>query len=316
MILTSSLILAVCLLLLVLSADKLIDSAIIFSQIYKMPPHLVGMLIVGFGTSLPEIIVSSFAAWEGSPGLAAGNAYGSNIANIALVFGVACCISPVSLKNKSLAREILVLLSVTLLSLALLKDHFLSSYESYFLVISAILLVIKSSRSKMDTDLDKNSDSMNLSTLSLYSTLFVSLLVLLASSKGLVWSATNLATAFGVSSTLIGLSIIALGTSLPELVATIVAARKQANEMAVGNIVGSNLFNSLFVIGLAGSIHPIQLSPDFFNRDLLAMTAITVAFVLISLYALFWKKTLGRIIGCGFITSYFIYIYLLATSIS
>ncbi|MFZ7240700.1 calcium/sodium antiporter [Avibacterium avium] len=286
--------------ILVWSADRFIDGAASLASYLGMSPLLIGIVIIGFGTSAPEIIVSALSALNHSPGIALGNAYGSNITNIALILGVTAMIKPIMVNSQVLKKELPVLMLVTLLSAFLIYDATISRLDAVILLAVFTLYMgwtiwqgTRHSGDSLEQDISdelKEKSQMPLKTAVLW--LVIGLALLMASSQLLVWGAVNIATYLGVSDLIIGLTIVAIGTSLPELAASIMAARKNELDLAVGNIIGSNLFNTLAVVGIAGAISPIQATPEVFSRDMLVMIALTG---LLFLFGYGFKRKNGRI---------------------
>lgn len=274
--------------ILVWSADKFIDGAAAVARHFSLPPLLIGVVIIGFGTSAPEMAVSVLSAMEGSPGLALGNAYGSNIANIALILGLTAIISPVVVQSGILRQELPVLTAVTALTVILLWDLSVSRADALVLLLVFAVLMAWSVRQGMKTPTTdplatetEESLEPGMPIQKAYIWLAIGLVLLIASSRMLVWGAVSIAQAFGVSELVIGLTVVAVGTSLPELASCIAAARKNEHDLAMGNILGSNLFNTLAVVGLAGVIHPMSLSIEILHRDLLVMSALTLVIFLL-----------------------------------
>ncbi|VEB23777.1 calcium/sodium antiporter [Avibacterium volantium] len=286
--------------ILVWSADRFIDGAASLASYLGMSPLLIGIVIIGFGTSAPEIIVSALSALNHSPGIALGNAYGSNITNIALILGVTAMIKPIMVNSQVLKKELPVLMLVTLLSAFLIYDATISRLDALILLAVFTFYMgwtiwqgTRHSGDSLEQDISdelKEKSQMPLKTAVLW--LVIGLALLMASSQLLVWGAVNIATYLGVSDLIIGLTIVAIGTSLPELAASIMAARKNELDLAVGNIIGSNLFNTLAVVGIAGAISPIQATPEVFSRDMLVMIALTG---LLFLFGYGFKGKNGRI---------------------
>ena len=244
--------------LLVWSADRFVEGSAVTARYFGMPPLLIGMVIVGFGTSVPELVVSALAAMQGNPGIALGNAYGSNITNIALILGVTALISPIAVHSQVLRKELPILTLATALAAGQLLDGEISRLDGVvLLLVFGILMawtVWQGLRKKedalareMEQELDEN--SMPVKRALLWLVLGLSLLIV--SSRMLVWGSVQIAHHFGVSDLIIGLTIVAVGTSLPELASSVIAARKGEHDIALGNILGSNLFNTLAVVGIA-----------------------------------------------------------------
>ncbi|MDX1269885.1 MAG: calcium/sodium antiporter [Oceanisphaera sp.] len=269
---------------LVWSADRFVDGASATARYAGMPPLLIGMVIVGFGTSAPEIVVSIISAMEGNPGLALGNGYGSNIANIGLILGITALISPISVHSQVLRKELPILLLITLLSLALLWNGMLARTDAMVLLGVFVLLMAWSIKQGMSNGNDsmtgdevKELDDNQMSLKQAIFWLVAGLLLLIISSRIMVWGAVNIAQSFGVSDLIIGLTIVAIGTSLPELASSIAAIRKNEHDLAIGNVIGSNLFNTLAVVGLAGIIHPLEVAPEVISRDFMVMGGLTLS---------------------------------------
>ncbi len=285
--------------LLVWSADRFVEGAAITARHFGMPPLLIGMVIVGFGTSAPEMVVSLLAALDGSPGIALGNAYGSNIANIALILGITALISPIIVHSDVLRKELPILTLVTLLTVILLADLLLTRFDaSVLLIVFAGLMgwTIYSGMNQpsdsfaLEIEAEASAATMPLKHAIVW--LVIGLLVLIASSRMLVWGAVELAQMFGVSDMLIGLTIVAIGTSLPELASSVVAARKGEHDIALGNIIGSNLFNTLAVVGIAAMVSPFAVEPETLSRDMVVMGGLTLA---LFVFAYGFRGRQGRI---------------------
>ena len=271
--------------ILVWSADKFVEGAASTAKHLGMPALLIGILIVGFGTSAPEMVVSAIAAMEGNAGLALGNAIGSNIVNIALILGITAVIAPIAVNSNIVKKEIPLLLLIVLFSGYLLLDHTLTLTEGIILLVAFFALVIwsivtafKSKNDHLETEMEEELIEHQMSLKAGILWLVLGLVLLIASSRLLVWGAIGVATEFGVSDLIIGLTIVALGTSLPELAASVIAARKGEHDIAIGNVVGSNMFNLLAVIGIAVVIAPMNNIPyEVLQRDWIIMLLLTIA---------------------------------------
>ena len=278
---------------LVWSADKFVDGAVGVARFFGMSTLLIGMVIVGFGTSAPEMVVSALSAMENAPELALGNAYGSNIANIALILGVTALISPVIVKRDALKRDVPILIGVTVVAIIEAADSSISRMDGVVLLLlfAGIMgfniwseLRAKKKASAQEMVADDGDESRKASLPKSVAWLLLGLTLLVLSSRCLVWGAVSIAQALGVSDLLIGLTIVAVGTSLPELASSIAAARKGENDLAFGNIVGSNLFNTLTVVGIASTISPMHtVDPLVFSRDLPVVAVLTVLLLLFGL---------------------------------
>jgi cation:H+ antiporter len=268
--------------LLVWSADRFVAGAAATAADLGASSLIIGLTIVGFGTSAPEILISSLSAWQGNPGLAVGNAIGSNIANMALILGAAAVIAPMVVDSGILRREMPMLVGVMLLTLLLLWDLSLSRLDGTILLLALVgvmyWLIRQSMRDGSDFlggEYDEEiPHDMPMKTALMWTA--VGLTVLVASSQLLVWGAVEIATWLGMSDLVIGLSIVAIGTSLPELATSVAAAMKREHGIALGNVIGSNIFNSLAVLGLPGLIAPHAIAPEVLSRDMSVQFAVTL----------------------------------------
>lgn len=290
--------------ILVWSADVFIDGATVLAKKFNVPSFLIGVLILGVGTSMPEMVVSVLAALEGSPDLALGNAYGSNIINIALVLGATVIISPIIIRKGIIKRDLPLLILVTALAAWQLRDGVLSLADGISLLIILVIVLgiqivlsLREGNHEHENDSIEDIDNTETSLGRGLGSLFIGLLVLVLSSRAIVWGAIELATLWGVSELIIGLTIVAVGTSLPELVSSLSAARKGEHDMALGNIIGSNIFNTLGVVGLAAIITPITANPVILSRDVLVMGVITLLLFIMCLFAYLNKRNFGRASG-------------------
>ncbi len=299
------------LILLVWSADKFVDGASATATHAGMPPLLIGMLIIGFGTSAPEMVVSALAASQGNPGLALGNAYGSNITNIALIIGLVAIISPISVHSQVVRKELPILLVVTLLGGYQLIDGSLSRNDAWVLLGAFFLLmgwsIVEGMRGKADSlasdyDTELKSNAMPLRLALIW--LVVGLVLLIISSRVLVWGAVYIAQSLGVSDLIIGLTVVAIGTSLPELASALAAIRKNEHDLALGNVIGSGLFNTLAVVGIAAGIMPLAVESVVLYRDWVVMFALTVALLLMAMTRKKHEGRINRLEGVGLVTAY------------
>ncbi|MBB3329200.1 cation:H+ antiporter [Halomonas campaniensis] len=287
------------LVLLVWSAERFVGGAAATSARLGLSPLLIGMLVIGFGTSAPELVVSALAAGQGNPGLALGNAYGSNVANIGLILGLVALISPLAVHSTVVRRELPILGGVTLLSALLMWGGVIGRLEgALLLVLLAAFIgtsILRARREGADALAVDTQESLAEHPMSLAAGLAwtgIGLVLLVVSSRILVWGAVAIAQGFGVSDLIIGLTVVAVGTSLPELASSISALRRREHDLVLGNVVGSNLFNTLGVVGLAAVIHPIQVGAEVLLRDWSLMAAMTV---LMAVFALGWRGREGRI---------------------
>ncbi|MEH6443900.1 MAG: calcium/sodium antiporter [Oceanospirillaceae bacterium] len=293
------------LIVLVWSADKFVFGAASTAKKFGMSPMLIGLTIVSFGTSAPEILVSIVATIENSGTLAVGNAIGSNIANIALVLGATAIIAPLPVKNAVRSKEVPLMLVVTLIAGVLLFNLRLDIIDSFILFGALIVSLVLFAKFQQDQDqnIDQHDDKTpeTSTALSLF-WLVAGLALLVVSSKALVWGATEIALSLGVSHLIIGLTIVAIGTSLPELAASIASAVKGHHDIAIGNVIGSNIFNLGAVMAIPGLAGTLTLSSDVFQRDYLSMTALSVLLLIFC----FLRKpaVIKRFEGVAFLTIY------------
>ena len=306
---------------LVWSADKFVDGAVGVAEFCGMSTLLIGMVVVGFGTSAPELTVSAISASQGNPELALGNAYGSNIANIALILGATALISPILMQRSVLRGDLPILLAVSVLSIILVWDGSVARWNGFLLLIVftaamaySIRRELKKVKLEKSESLSGNDDSAEPKKVSLGKSVFwlvLGLVLLVVSSRALVWGAVEIARTLGVSDLLIGLTIVAIGTSLPELASSIAAARKGENDLALGNIIGSNLFNTLAVVGLAAIVSPMDaIEKAVAYRDMPLMIALTVALIVLGIRRK-GDGRLNRIAGAILLAVYVGYLALL-----
>lgn len=296
--------------LLVWSADRFVDGAAATANHLAVPPLLIGMVIVGFGTSAPEMVVSAIAASQGNPGLALGNAYGSNIANIALILGITALVCPIAVKSQVIKKEIPLLIAVTALAAYQLVDGHITRTDAVLLlaVFAAIMgwSIYQGVRGRGDAFGDEMEDELDEKSMPLGRAVMwivIGLVVLVGSSRLLVWGAVDIASALGVSDLVIGLTIVAIGTSLPELASSLAAARKNEPDLAIGNVIGSNMFNTLVVVGIAGAIQPMAVAPEVLNRDMLVVGALTLGLFIVA-YGFKGPGIINRFEGMALIACY------------
>lgn len=312
------------LVLLVWSADRFVSGAASVATILGMSPLLVGMIIVGFGTSAPEMCVSVLAAINDSPEIALGNAYGSNIANIALILGLTAVISPVIIARSVMRKELPVLLFTTLLCLFFLFDCHLSHLDGALMIVIFIITMIFLSIKSKTTSADEQPEECE-EEVTKYSSIWISIIwlivglaVLVGSSQMLVWGAKDIAYRCGVNELIVGLTVVAIGTSLPELASSVAAAVKKEHDIALGNIIGSNLFNTLMVVGLASSVKQFEFEKEVLVRDFPIVIILTGILFLPIIIALITKKApkICRCFGGALLALYFLYTaYLIVTSL-
>lgn len=307
--------------ILVWSADTFIDGATSLAVRFNMPSFLIGVIILGIGTSAPELVVSALAAFAGSPDLALGNAYGSNIINITLVLGVTALISPILIRSDVIRYDLMLLLAVTALAAIQLVDGSLSRLDGIVLVVALvavlliqILLSLRSNKDKVELP-EQLAAKEQVNVFKSFGTLILGLSLLIVSSRAIVWGAVELATLWGMSELLIGLTIVAIGTSLPELVASVAAARRGEHDMALGNVIGSNLFNTLGVVGLAAIIKPMQhIDPQILSRDVMMVGMVSVLLFILAIIAFKRQGEMKHGSGVVLILTFIFYSVLLAKS--
>lgn len=309
--------------LLVWSADRFVQGSAATARHFGMPPLLIGMVVVGFGTSAPEMVVSAISALQGNPGIALGNAYGSNITNIALILGATALISPIAVHSQILRKELPILVGITALAAWQVFDGEITRIDALVLLgVFAGLMswtISQGMQKRLDVlgrEMEQELDAHAMPLRRALTWLGVGLIFLIASSRILVWGAVEIAHGFGVSDLIIGLTVVAVGTSLPELASSVIAARKGEHDIALGNVLGSNLFNTLAVVGIAGTIHPMSIGPEVFSRDMLVMAALTISLFVIG-YGFKGPGRINRHEGTLLLMSYIGYtVYLLATTLS
>ncbi len=302
------------LIVLVISADKFVTGAASIARKMGISPFLIGLTIVGLGTSAPEILVSAIASFQGNTGLAVGNALGSNIANIGLILGATAIISPLAFKSELLKRELPILMVVSVVCFLLALDG-LSLFDGVLMLVMLLAFLLwlirsakkeKNNPSKIDPleqdFINEMPEDVSESKARIF--FVVGLIGLLASSKLLVWAAVNIAESFGVSDLVIGLTIVALGTSLPELAASISSVLKKEDDLAVGNVIGSNMYNLLAVYSLPGIIAPGPVAESVIYRDFPVMLAFTAV---LFLFGLAKSGRINRWAGGGLVLAYLIY---------
>lgn len=297
------------------SADKFVYGASALAKNFGVSPMMIGLTIVAMGSSAPEIVVSATASLNGNPDTAVGNAIGSNITNIALVLGITALIKPLLVSSTTLRRELPVLLLVTLIAVYFLSDNYLSKTEgiiliTLFVLVLAIMAWLSFKVDKNDPLIAETEDEIpnNVPTVNAVMWVIVGLIMLPLSAHFLVESAVYMARFFGVSDLVIGLTIIALGTSLPELAASIAGVRKGEDDLALGNIIGSNIFNILAVLAMPGLIIPSMLDMDASARDSYVMLGLTIL-LFVFCFNLRGTRQINRYEGGIFVLAFLTYQY-------
>jgi len=301
------------LILLIWGADRFVHGAAATARNMGIAPLMIGLTVVALATSAPEILVSVVASLRGQPGLAFGNAIGSNIVNVGLVLGCVAIIRPIKLKSATLRREMPALLAVTLLTVSLSLDQYLSRVDGLVmltgLVIVMFWLVSVGTRSSADDPIKREFEAeipSHVSTKMAIVWLIVGLGTLLVGAELLVDGSIEVARHFGVSEIVIGILLVSLGTSLPELAVSMVSALKGEYGLAIGNIVGSNIFNLLAVIGVAATISPAALEPSVLSLHIFVMVAFTLVLFAMT-YDYDRKSELSRIEGVALLLAFIAY---------
>ncbi|MBO7114812.1 MAG: calcium/sodium antiporter [Bacteroidaceae bacterium] len=295
--------------LLFFGGDWLVDGGVALARRYRISSLVIGMTIVAFGTSAPELLVSMISAIKGSAGIAMGNVLGSNIANIGLILGLTALICPIETDNRKVIRHGTIMIAASLLLLVFALNHGISRIEGLTLFACLILFTTISIRKGRAQDEDSKTDGQESKSMTLPASvglIVLSCVMLAFGADILVDGATTIASAMGVSDKVIGLTIVALGTSLPELAASVAAAIKKQMDISIGNIIGSNIFNILCVLGVSTSIKPISLEfPDYMS-DFIWMMGFSV-FIIIFTTARKKKGRLGKTAGILFLLAYAYY---------
>lgn len=313
-----SIALIVGLVLLVMSSDKFIEHSALVAEKLNVNPMIIGITLVAFGTSAPEMVVSAIAALDNAPEIAVGNVLGSNIANIALVFGITLLFSSIPIASGLSTKEVPLVLGITFLAGFLLFDQTLSVWDGVILIAAFIIILTILLKGSKDLEKDLKEGLPEDDGTSVSKSLIIALIglaVLIGSSKLLVWGAIGIATALGVSELVIGLTIVAVGTSLPELAASVSSVRKGHHDIAIGNILGSNIFNLATVLPLPALIAPGLVDQSVIHRDFPWVLGLTAA---LALAILIFKKTKGnsipRWVGIPLIASYALYLFIVSTN--
>ncbi|MBP2196265.1 calcium/sodium antiporter [Pantoea cypripedii] len=303
------------LILLAYGADRLVFSAAILSRSFGIPPLIIGMTVVSIGTSLPELIVSFSAAQHGQMDLAVGTALGSNITNILLILGGAALLHPLTVHSNLIRRELPLMLLVSLLSGIMLFDNYLSRLDGVALLLIALGYLLVAIRIARRAERENN-DTLTREQLAelprdesgntvAFLWLAVALLILPMSTRMVIDNATVFADYFGVSELVMGLTLIAVGTSLPELATVIAGAMKGEDDIAIGNLIGANIFNLAIVLGLPALIHPGSIDPHAFARDYWVMLGVSVLFALLCLQR---RRRIGRAAGALLLAGFIVWV--------
>lgn len=299
--------------LLILGAERFVHGAAATARNFGIAPLLIGLTVVAFATSAPEVLVSVVAASRGEPGLAIGNAIGSNIVNIGLVLGITAIVRPIKLESATLRREMPALLAVTLLVVSLFLDARLTNIDGYVMLTGLVIVMIwlarLGSRSAANDPIKKDFEAEIPDDVSMKSAVLwvvVGLSALLLGADWLVTGAMGIAQTLGVSEVVIGITIVAFGTSLPELAVSLISVLKGEYGLAIGNIVGSNIFNLLAVIGIAAAIEPMTLHPSVLSLHIFVMVAFTLVLFAMT-YDYDGKARLSRLEGVALLAAFIAY---------
>ena len=296
--------------LLFFGGDWLVDGGVALARKFRISSLVIGMTIVAFGTSAPELLVSMTSSIKGSAGIAMGNVLGSNIANIGLILGLTAILCPIPTQNRKVTANGLIMIAASLLLLIFSLNDGISRTEGIILFAGIILFTVISIRKghsgKSDEDTDTGVQEKSISTGLALLLLILSCVMLAFGADFMVDGATVLAKAIGVSDKVIGLTVVALGTSLPELAASVAAAIKKEMDISIGNIIGSNIFNILCVLGVSGSIRPIPFDYMQYRTDFVIMMEFAAGLIILIQP---WKPQgkLGRLSGLLLFAAYAVY---------
>ena len=285
-----------------LGGDWLVRGASQIAARFNVPPLIIGLTIVGFGTSTPELLVSLQAAFDGLPGISIGNVVGSNTANILLILGVAGIIAPPIADFMNMRRDLFWMLGAALIMPIIIASGYVGRLEGAALITGLIIYLGLSFRAMRNDPTEALPSDVSLLHAAGFT--IAGLIAVMVGAKYLVESATIIARHLGVSEAMIGLSIVAIGTSLPELATTVAAAIKGEREIALGNIIGSNIFNILAILGLTGLIIPIPVDPRFMSFDV----PVTIGATLLTLGLIYVRGEISRIAGGLMVLAYIGYI--------
>lgn len=278
----------------------LVDNASELAGQMGVSTFLIGVVIVGFGTSAPELFVSAMAALENKGNLALGNALGSNITNIGLVLGIAAIVRSLPVERSTAKLDIPTVVAAGIISVALLLDGTLSNLDGFILLAILVAYLIYSAKTGRTEEIEK-SDSNTSIAVSVAWTVG-SIIILMLASRILVLGSVTIAEFFDVSELIIGLTIVAIGTSLPELAAAVAAARKGVHDMIIGNIIGSNVFNTLGVLGLTGALQSTMIDPGVLWRDFPIMFSFTLFIMIVALLKGYFSRIAGVVMLGGYLS--------------
>lgn len=285
--------------------EFLVRGSVAMAQRYAISPLLIGLTVVGFGTSTPELLVSVDAAWRGLPDIALGNVVGSNIANILLIVGVSALVWPIAVSGATLRRDLAVMVAAALALLPFFFLGWLSRYAGALLVAGLATYLVVAYRAGRAQPEPQAEEAPRLTAGRALGLVGIGLVALIVGARLLVDGSVAIARDFGISEAFIGLTIVAVGTSLPELATSLIAALRRQSEIAIGNVVGSNIFNILGILGVTALVAPVPVAPRFFAFDLPVMIAASLALAAILLL----RPRIGRALGFVLLFAYAAYVY-------
>lgn len=294
---------------LIFGGELLVRGAVSLAQTFRVSPLVIGLTLVGFGTSTPELVTSLQAAFVGSPGIAVGNVVGSNIANILLILGLTALLRPIAVNSQVLQRDGTVMLLATFICLAVVLSGVLSRLAGIGCLTALALYLVgtlwlerRRSSAEIQDDLPSLEGILS-KPWAAAALLAIGLIITIVAARLLVIGAISLATDIGMSETVIGLTVVAVGTSLPELITSLVAARRGQSDMALGNIIGSNIFNVLGILGATALVHPIPVPAAIASLDIWVMLAATVVLIIMCATG----RRISRGEGGALLTAYIAY---------
>lgn len=301
--------------LLVWGAERFVHGAAAIAKNLGVSSLIIGLTVVGIGTSAPEILISIVASSQGNPALAVGNALGSNITNIALVLGITAIVMPLTVKSETLQREYPIMFIIMLVALMLVMDQHLGQMDGLILISGLFVMLYwmiqqgrKHKRDPMEKEFEQ--EIPKISNQKAFLWFAIGLVLLIISSRGLVWGSVNIAKAAGISDLVIGLTIVAIGTSLPELAASIMSALKKEHDIAIGNIIGSSMFNLLVVFSIPGLMSPHVIDSSILERDFPFMIGLSIALFIMA-YGFKGQGRVNRFEGSLLLGGYIAYMTVL-----
>lgn len=301
--------------LLVWGAERFVHGAAAIAKNFGVSSLIIGLTVVGIGTSAPEILISIVASSQGNPALAVGNALGSNITNIALVLGITAMVMPLTVKSETLRREYPIMFIIMLVALMLVMDNHLGQMDGLILISGLFVMLYwmiqqgrKHKRDPMEKEFEQ--EIPKISNQKAFLWFAIGLVLLIISSRGLVWGSVNIAKAAGISDLVIGLTIVAIGTSLPELAASIMSALKKEHDIAIGNIIGSSMFNLLVVFSIPGLMSPHVIDSSILERDFPFMIGLSIALFIMA-YGFKGQGRVNRFEGSLLLGGYIAYMTVL-----